>query len=94
MSKLTRRQCNNIIKIRTKMLPVKANHASSYSNKACGICKGTDETQKHILTECPGTLNKIAYDANFTKTERLQMVKLTENVTKALEILDSNQENT
>ena len=55
------------------MLPVKANHAASHSNKTCRLCTESVETQKHILTECPVTkdeINSIPYEKYLTETDR------------------------
>ena len=73
MSKLTRKQCSSIVKVRTRMLPVKVNHAESHSNKTCRLCEESVETQKHILTECPVTkdeINSITYEKYFTATDK------------------------
>ena len=50
MNKLTRKQCNAIIKTRASMLSVKTNHKKSNGlNLACRFCSETEETQEHIL---------------------------------------------
>ena len=53
MNKLTRKQCNAIIKTRASMLSVKTNHKKSNGpNLACRFCSETEETQEHILQTC------------------------------------------
>ena len=53
MNKLTRKQCNGIIKTRASMLSVKTNHKKSNgSNLVCRFCSETEETQEHILQTC------------------------------------------
>ena len=96
MSKLTRKQCSSIVKVRTRMLQVKVNHAASHSNKTCRLCKESVETQKHILTECPVTkdeINSIPYEKYFTETDREKMEKITNDIEKTVEILNSYQGN-
>ena len=53
MSELTRKQCSLIYKARTRMLKFKGNYKNGHSDQKCRICKEADETQAHILEECP-----------------------------------------
>ena len=78
------------------MLPVKVNHAASHSNKTCRLYKESVETQKHILTECPVTedeINSIPFEKYFTETDREKMEKITNDIEKTVEILNSYQGN-
>ena len=53
MNELTRKQASLIFKARTRMIKVKGNYKNGYGNLTCRMCKTTEETQKHILEECP-----------------------------------------
>ena len=47
LKRMTRKQCSNMIKISTRMLPVKSNFGDRYENKMCRLCQEEEETQKH-----------------------------------------------
>ena len=53
MNKLTRKQTSLIFKARTRMLKFKGNYKNGYPNLTCRICKQAEETQTHVLEECP-----------------------------------------
>ena len=58
MNKLNRKQCNAILKTRSRMLPVKENHVGgNYQDNNCRFCKVSPETQKHIIEECTHIAN-------------------------------------
>ena len=59
IEKLTRKQCNAIIKARSRMIPVKTNQKDAHQDTICRLCKEAEETQEHILTECPTNDSKI-----------------------------------
>jgi hypothetical protein len=76
MNELTRKQKSLIFKARTRMLNIKNNCRTHYTNKntgeqniICRACKTEDETQSHILTECeiihPSDNDKIPDDELF-----------------------------
>ena len=55
MDKLSRKQCNAIIRTRASMLMVKANYKTEYGpNLSCRLWDRQKETQQHILQDCPG----------------------------------------
>ena len=53
MNSLTRKQASLIFKARTRMLKVKGNYKNGFPNLQCRLCKITEESQTHILEECP-----------------------------------------
>ena len=53
MNELTRKQTSLIFKARTRMLKVKSNYKNGHPNLTCKMCKTEEETQTHILEECP-----------------------------------------
>ena len=60
IQQLNRKQASIIFKVRTRMLPVKCNFKSSYTDLTCRLCGFLTESQDHVLFECPnsGGLNK------------------------------------
>ena len=53
--KLSRKQCNAIIRTRASMMMVKANYKTEYGpNLSCRLCDQQNETQQHILQDSPG----------------------------------------
>ena len=55
MDKLSRKQCNAIIRTRASMMMVKANYKTEYGpNLSCRLCDQQKETQQHILQDCLG----------------------------------------
>lgn len=53
LKKLTRIETSIIFKARTRMLEVKHNYKNKYRDTKCRMCKQQEETQHHILEECP-----------------------------------------
>ena len=53
MDELTRKQTSMIFKARSGMLQVKGNYKNGYTDLTCRKCKGEEETQQHIMEECP-----------------------------------------
>ena len=53
MKKLNRNDCSTIFKARTRMIEVKNNYRNKYRNNICRACKEEEETQEHVLEECP-----------------------------------------
>ena len=81
MNELTRRQISLIFKARARMLNIKNNCKSKYTNKntgeqniICRACKTENETQSHILTECemihPNDNDKIPEDELFDENPK------------------------
>ena len=60
MNKLNRTETSTIFKARTRMLDAKLNFKNKYQNLKCRWCEEPNETQEHILENCPGlhTTNK------------------------------------
>ena len=54
MSELTRKQTTLIYRARTRMLKVKGNYKNGHSDLKCRMCVEGEETQTHILEQCPG----------------------------------------
>ena len=54
MNQLNRFQASSIFKARTRMLDIKNNFRGKYPDLICRGCGQADETQEHILNECPG----------------------------------------
>ena len=48
-----RNKCSAIFATRTKMLCVKNNYRTAHDDLVCRWCKADQETQDHILKECP-----------------------------------------
>ena len=60
MEKLSRKQCNAIIRTRSSMLPIKTNLKATFKDDlTCRLCGNQDEDQKHVLTECTKNPEKI-----------------------------------
>ena len=53
MLKLTRKEVRSIFKARTRMTKVKGNYKNGYPDQKCRACKSMDESQYHVLNECP-----------------------------------------
>lgn len=53
LTKLTRQEASIIFKTKTRMLDVKNNYKNKYNDLKCRKCKTAEETQQHILQECP-----------------------------------------
>ena len=53
MNMLTRKQASIIFKARTRMLKCKGNYKNGYPTLTCRMCKQAEETQTHVLEECP-----------------------------------------
>ena len=59
MDKLTRKQCNAIIKTRSSMLAAKANFKrANETDPVCRFCVKEKETQEHVLQHCPKVENR------------------------------------
>jgi len=48
---LTRKDCTNIFSIRARIIKIKANYKNAHNNMQW--CEEKEETQEHILSECP-----------------------------------------
>ncbi len=53
MNQLNRQQTSIIFKTRTRMIDVKNNFRGKYPDNICRGCGQADETQEHVLNECP-----------------------------------------
>jgi len=50
---LNRENTSIIFNTRTRMLDIKGNYKNKYEDHTCRLCGQAEETQDHILTECP-----------------------------------------
>ena len=79
MKKLTRKQCNAIIKTRASMLPVKNNFKKgSKTDNQCRFCKMEKETQEHIIQECPKMTSRRGMSISYNDIFRDDVEKLRE----------------
>ena len=53
MNELTRKQTSTIFKARCRMIQVKGNYKNGYTDITCRKCRKSNETQQHVLEECP-----------------------------------------
>ena len=53
MTNLTRLEASTLFKTRSRMLDVKTNYKNKYRDQQCRKCNLSEETQQHILEECP-----------------------------------------
>ena len=53
MNELTRKQASMIFRARCRMIKVKGNYKNGHKDLKCRMCKNHEETQTHILQECP-----------------------------------------
>ena len=69
MEKLSRKQCNAIIRTRSSMLPVKTNLKTTYKDDLrCRLCGSQNEDQKYVLTEC--TKRKSKYHMKISSSSK------------------------
>ena len=95
MTKLSRKQCNALMKVRSSMIPCKMNKKTQYKDNAeCRFCKEHQETQKHILTECkknPHRINRpykeLVSDENCEKLK-----EAAEKIMKTVETMENKVE--
>ena len=76
--KATKEEIQTIFKLRCRMTDLKTNMKGIYNTYECPLC-GVEDTQIHILQECPVIENK-----SKNKTEEHKYEKLYENDAKAL----------
>ena len=94
MEKLTRKQCNAIIKVRSRMIPVKRNQPDAHRDTACRMCMEVEETQEHILSECSKNNKRlppgIRYDDIFndSKENLDQLKKAANHIIETIEYLE------
>ena len=84
MNELTRKQTSMIFKARSRMLKVKGNYKNGFSDLTCRVCKKKEETQTHILEECPALHQNTA-----TKVPKHQLFN---EDTGALKLVSKNLE--
>ena len=53
INELTRKQSSLIFRARCRMIKVKGNHKNEHTDLNCRMCKNAEETQAHILKQCP-----------------------------------------
>ena len=87
---LSRRDCSNLFRTRTKMIKIKDNFRGAHSDLTCRWCREKPETQEHIFTECE-PLRKYTIDINYHDLMRNQENNhstYTKKLAKLLEILN------
>lgn len=93
LNKLTRNQCNIIIKARTRMLPLRTNQRGSNKDQKCRLCGEHEETQRHVIQDCKEIKQKIQvnfeYDDIFKETEIRKMREMAETIAKIVELVQS-----
>ena len=84
MTKMTRKQVSLIFKARTRMLDIKDNFRNKSSNNTCRACSKENETQEHILNQCPAihTDDKLKVNKEDLQSNNITTLK---NVSEALE---------
>ena len=93
MNKLNRYQTSIIFKARTRMIDVKNNFRGKYPNNTCRGCGQTDETQEHVLEECPGIHNneEMKTDTHKIFTDDMQiLIKSSENIIRIVQKLSQS----
>ena len=95
MTKLSRKQCNALMKVRSSMIPCKMNQKTQYKENAeCRFCKVHQETQKHILTECkknPHRINR-PYKELFSDENCEKLKEAAEKIMKTVETMENKVE--
>ena len=95
MTKLSRKQCNALMKVRSSMIPCKMNKKTQYKENAeCRFCKVHQETQKHILTECkknPHRINR-PYKELFSDENCEKLKEAAEKIMKTVETMENKVE--
>ena len=93
---LNRKQCSIIIKTRSRMMPVKTNHGNN-NNPECRMCGQANESQQHVIEECPVTKNNgnsITYTEIFNNKEVHEMKTIAEKLMKIEETLKKDEKKT
>ena len=92
MNELTRKQTSLIFKARTRMIKIKGNYKNGHPDLTCRMCKRDEESQTHILEQCPeihlDEATKIPKHQLFhenTDTLREVATKLEKNIEKLIE---------
>ena len=93
MNKLNRRECSTIIKIRSRMIPVKSNMMASHNNQICRMCNDECETQEHLLAECKeiNLDKKIEYKKAFNNNDMEALKTIAEKTKEILNLLENTQ---
>ena len=94
MASLKRKQCNAILRVRTRMLQVKANTKSKYKeNIMCRFCHRTPETQIHILqlcTEIPKENQVEKYEEIFGDQDLQKLGRYADKIISIMELLEKH----
>ncbi len=86
LKELTRTEAAAIFNTRARMLKTKTNYPNMFNDKTCRLCKVNEETQQHILEECPATNPE--HKVNYTKTMENQKDSLKEEANKIIHIIN------
>ena len=93
MTKLSGKQCNALMKVRSSMTPCKINQKNQYKgNVECRFCYAHQETQKH-LTECvsnPHRIN-IPYEELFRDENCERLKEAAEKIIKTIETMETKK---
>ena len=87
MNKLNREHISNIFKARTRMLDIKNNFRSKYTDLKCRGCGQSDETQEHILETCTKIHVDNDHKVNLQEIFTENTKTLTETATKIGEVM-------
>ena len=78
---LQRKEAAAVFTLRARMLKTKANYPNMYQDKKCRWCSEDNETQEHIINQCP------RFEATTDRTQiGLQYTNIMENETDSLKI--------
>ena len=96
MNKMTRKQASIVFKARTRMTKVKGNYKNGNPDQKCRACKVSNETQKHVLEECPvlhpngppkeSHMNPFSQNINVLKETARSIEKIMEEIEKVSKI--------
>ena len=96
MNKLSREQISIIFKTRTRMIDVKNNFRSKYTDIICRGCGQDNETQEHVLETCtkihPNDDHKVSIDEIFTEDTNI-LTKTAEKIREVMKKLLESEAN-
>ncbi len=90
MNHCTRKQCETIIRTRSRMLEVKANYKGNHLDTKCRYCDEEEEDQEHILSKCKKVKEITGKDIKYDKMFKNNCTKeLTTETILIMEMLDT-----
>ena len=94
MTKLSKKQCNALMKVGSSMTPCKIIQKNQYKgNLECRFCYAHQETQKHVITECvsnPHRMN-IPYEELFSDENCERLKEAAEKIIKTIETTETKK---